>query len=57
MSGPMLIVVLVVVVWSLVALVFGLALARVLGRISHGAAEPARPPANADEVEHLARSA
>jgi hypothetical protein len=56
MSGAMLIVVLVVVVWSVVALVFGLALARVLGRISHGPAEPARP-ANADEVEHLARSA
>jgi hypothetical protein len=56
MSGPMLIVVLVVVVWSLVALVFGLALARVLGRISPSATEPV-PPANADEVEHLARSA
>ena len=56
MSGAMLIVVLVVVVWSVVAVVVGLALARVLGGISHGDAEPARP-ANADEVEHLARSA
>jgi len=49
-------VVLVVLAWLLVALVFGLLLARILGGISHGSAEPARP-ANADDVEHLARSA
>jgi hypothetical protein len=47
---------LAVLAWLLVALVFGLLLARILGGISHGSAEPARPK-NADEVEHLARSA
>jgi hypothetical protein len=56
MSGAMMIVLLVVAVWSVVALVLGLALARVLGGISHGSREPARP-ANADDAEHLARSA
>jgi hypothetical protein len=44
-----------VVVWCLVAIVFGLLLARVLGGISHGREERARRAGEDDD--HFARSA
>jgi NADH:ubiquinone oxidoreductase subunit 3 (subunit A) len=49
------VIVLILVVWALVALVFGLALARVLGGISHQAKAPGRQ--TSDEDDRLARSA
>jgi hypothetical protein len=52
----MTIVIVLVVVWCLVALVFGLALARVLGGISHGTHSPRRRHEHEDD-NHIARSA
>jgi hypothetical protein len=52
----MTLVIVLIVVWCLVALVFGLALARVLGGISHETASP-RPRHEREDDKHIARSA